>query len=72
MPATLKELMRHASIETTMTYYVQQSAKVTSSELWAIQGNNLGNSEGTRKGEEQKTPCFKHTPQDSNLQPSDS
>src|SRR5262245_19840895 len=42
MSATPKELMRHASIATTMTYYVQQSARVTSSELWAAQGTNLG------------------------------
>ncbi len=29
MPAELKELMRHASIETTMTYYVGQNAEAT-------------------------------------------
>lgn len=53
MPATLKELMRHASIETTMTYYVQQSAQTTSSELWALRGNLLGNP-GEEKADEQR------------------
>jgi integrase len=36
MPATLKALMRHASVETTMTYYVGQQAEAVSMELWAI------------------------------------
>lgn len=44
MPATLKELMRHASIETTMTYYVGQDAETTAAELWeSLPGTNLGN-----------------------------
>ena len=43
MPATLKELMRHSSIDTTLTCYVGQSAKRTSAELWATLGNTLGN-----------------------------
>ncbi|TWT29183.1 site-specific tyrosine recombinase XerC [Posidoniimonas corsicana] len=34
MPAELKELMRHASIETTMTYYVGHDARATSAALW--------------------------------------
>lgn len=34
MPAVLKELMRHASIETTMTFYVGQNAEATADELW--------------------------------------
>jgi integrase len=42
MPATLKELMRHASIETTMTYYVGQDAESTAEELWAALGHKLG------------------------------
>lgn len=45
VPAVLKEIMRHADIQTTMTFYVTQSAKVTASELWAAAGNNLGNSD---------------------------
>lgn len=42
MPATLKELMRHASIETTMTYYVGQNAQTTSGELWDALGKAAG------------------------------
>ena len=57
MPAVLKEIMRHADIQTTMTYYVAQNARVTASELWAAAGNNLGNSD----------PETKYTPQESNL-----
>lgn len=34
MPTVLKELMRHASIETTMTFYVGQNAEATADELW--------------------------------------
>jgi integrase len=43
MPAILKELMRHSSIETTMTYYVGQNARSTAAELWQALGNNSGN-----------------------------
>jgi len=42
MPAVLKELMRHASIETTMTFYVGQNAETTAEELWAGSGKVLG------------------------------
>ncbi|MCH7753080.1 MAG: site-specific integrase [Planctomycetes bacterium] len=42
MPAELKELMRHASIETTMTYYVGQNAETTAQGLWKALGHNLG------------------------------
>lgn len=34
MPAVLKELMRHASIETTLRFYVGQNAEATADELW--------------------------------------
>ncbi len=36
MPAILKELMRHDSIETTMRYYVESNAKTTSAILWDV------------------------------------
>lgn len=36
MPAVLKELMRHKSIETTMTYYVGRSAEQTADVLWNL------------------------------------
>ena len=42
MPPQLKELMRHASIETTMTYYVGQAAEQTAEELWAALGHIQG------------------------------
>jgi integrase len=35
MPANLRELMRHESIETTMTFYAGQDAHRTASVLWA-------------------------------------
>ena len=45
-PATLQRLMRHASIETTMAYYVDLDADDLAAELWAAQpspspGNTL-------------------------------
>jgi hypothetical protein len=36
MPALLKELMRHANIETTLVFYVGQNAKATADELWRV------------------------------------
>lgn len=41
-PATLRELMRHASIETTMAYYVGEDALSTAGELWRASGDTLG------------------------------
>lgn len=52
MPAVLKRLMRHASIETTLGYYVDLDADELADQLWAFwaqEGNHLGNSA-------QKTP----------------
>lgn len=40
-PATLKELMRHASIETTMAYYVGDDALSTANELWNVSRDTL-------------------------------
>ncbi|WP_442481888.1 tyrosine-type recombinase/integrase [Aeoliella sp. SH292] len=45
MPAVLMELMRHASINTTMQFYVGVDAQQTAAELWAaetVQGVRLG------------------------------
>lgn len=39
MPATLQKLMRHADINTTMTYYVRQQADDIASELWRMHGS---------------------------------
>ncbi|QDU57009.1 tyrosine-type recombinase/integrase [Aeoliella mucimassa] len=55
MPAALKDLMRHSSIETTMTYYVQQSAQVAAAELWDVRGTTLGTNADKETAEEQKT-----------------
>ncbi len=44
MPAVLKELMRHASIDTTMRYYVGANADQTAADLWKLHalGSILG------------------------------
>lgn len=46
MPPILQELMRHASIQTTMEYYVGQNAESTADELWRAVGRDLGNTLG--------------------------
>jgi integrase len=43
MPTVLRELMRHASIATTMAYYVGDNAEATADVLW----NAVGTSSGT-------------------------
>jgi hypothetical protein len=35
MPAVLKKMMRHSSIETTMAYYVDLDAAEVAGQLWA-------------------------------------
>jgi len=42
MPTILRELMRHETIETTMTYYVGINAEATADELWKSVGDILG------------------------------
>ena len=44
MPAVLQTLMRHASIQTTMQYYVSLEAEATAELLWTAVGNSFGNS----------------------------
>ncbi len=41
MPTILRELMRHESIETTMTFYVGLNAEATADELWKATGTNF-------------------------------
>lgn len=41
MPVQLKELMRHESIETTMTYYVGRNAEATAAALYESVGRKL-------------------------------
>ena len=39
MPAVLKRLMRHAAIQTTMSFYVDLDAAEVADQLWASYGN---------------------------------
>ena len=52
MPAILRELMRHESIETTMKFYVGVNAEATADELWAAAGTNSGTSGSELRGEQ--------------------
>ena len=49
LPAELKELMRHADIQTTMLYYVGQEAETTGDALWAAY-RKATNRDGGRSG----------------------
>lgn len=52
MPATLKELMRHEDISTTMQFYVGHDAKATADVLWKAHAQANGNTSGnTRESE---------------------
>jgi integrase len=42
MPIVLQQLMRHASVETTMKYYVGQNSDRTAEVLWAADKGDLG------------------------------
>lgn len=62
MPAVLKELMRHASIDTTMKYYVTANAQATADVLWSAVpipnidlGNRTGNTPNTSSSETART-----------------
>ena len=57
LPAVLKELMRHSSINTTMKYYVQQTAEDVGDMLRASLGNTCGN---TAQAEGKKTKVTRH------------
>lgn len=49
MPTVLKELMRHASLQTTMNYYVGQNAEATAEQLWKSElGSSLGSTSKAR------------------------
>lgn len=47
MPQTLKEMMRHASIETTLRYYVGQNAEKTADILWEVYESGIERNENT-------------------------
>jgi len=46
MPPILKEMMRHAKIETTLKFYVGENADATAEELWNVIGDTLGDTKG--------------------------
>jgi integrase len=54
MPAVLKRLMRHASIETTMSYYVALDSADVADELWAKFGPTYNNPYNNRPGPAKK------------------
>lgn len=60
MPATLKALMRHSSIDTTMTYYVGENAKATAAELWAAVPSDPGTISGTSGGASNQAESTAH------------
>jgi integrase len=64
MSPVLKELMRHASVETTLTYYTGIDAENTAAELWGVVGNTPGDE--TQKPLENKCSLL-----ESNQQPTD-
>jgi len=45
MPVILQQLMRHASISTTMEFYVGRNAEAAAEVLWEALGNTSGNTE---------------------------
>ena len=46
MPAVLKELMRHDSIETTMRYYIGRDAEATAAVVWSAYSGDVGHQAG--------------------------
>ncbi|WP_145291963.1 tyrosine-type recombinase/integrase [Pirellulimonas nuda] len=79
MPATLKELMRHASVETTLTFYVGQNAAATAAELWTALGDTSvdtscspeQNPPEQRRRKTLKQGLSEHARLDSNQRPAD-
>ncbi len=61
MPAVLKRLMRHSSIETTMGYYVALDSADVADELWARFGPTYNNSYHKRP---QEAPTTETVPAD--------
>jgi integrase len=43
MPPVLQQLMRHQSIQTTMTFYVERDAQTTADVVWSAFANTLAN-----------------------------
>ena len=51
MPTVLRELMRRASITTTLAYYVGQNAEATANALWLGFGDTLGDTTSIQHNE---------------------
>jgi hypothetical protein len=49
MPAVLKEMMRHESIDTTMQYYVGRNAQATADVIWGAYSAAVGNTSGNKQ-----------------------
>jgi integrase len=65
-PAILQKLMRHASIQTTMAFYVDLDADEMADELWASHGPNAGNTKelGNKTGNKRpKAPKNETSPE---------
>jgi integrase len=54
MPTILRELMRHSSIATTMSYYVDADAEATARQLWGDQETN-GAPQGDHSGDHRQS-----------------
>ena len=54
-PNILKQLMRHASIQTTMDFYAAEDEQAVAAEVWAGSGNIPGNSAPVEPVEEPAT-----------------
>lgn len=60
MPPILQQMMRHESIQTTMTYYVGKNAATTAEVIWSSLANSLANT-----SVKSKSPSNEHLPQTS-------
>jgi len=53
-PTTLRDMMRHADIHTTMKYYVGQDAEESADAIWAAAGDTLGDTSRPAESESAK------------------
>jgi hypothetical protein len=59
-PAVLQRLMRHASIQTTLGYYVDLDVDETTDQLWAAHAATTGNAAeaGNTSGNKEAAGCL--------------
>ncbi len=60
-PTQLRELMRHASLATTMAYYVGEDAEATADALWSAFGDTLVDTSSTNEKRDAKSTAFSST-----------